>query len=123
MSARITLHEGAVSAEATDAVAALPDAAHANEAQLRAAFCDALALAERRGARVLIVPGLESGALSQQRAAEVLLEAARTAPAGGALEEIRFVLAGEPLYRIYEMVNDAARVSEQMARLRQRRRA
>jgi hypothetical protein len=31
------------------------------------------------------------------------------------------VLFGEPAYRIFEMVNDAARVAEQMARLEKRR--
>jgi hypothetical protein len=36
------------------------------------------------------------------------------------LAEIRFVLLGEPAYRIFEMVNDAARVAEQMERLRSR---
>ncbi len=37
------------------------------------------------------------------------------------LEEIRFVLFGEPAYRVFEMVNDAARVAEQMERLAKRR--
>jgi hypothetical protein len=37
------------------------------------------------------------------------------------LEEIRFVLFGEPMYRLFEMANDAAKVAEQMAKLRRSR--
>ena len=33
------------------------------------------------------------------------------------LEEIRFVLFGEPTYRIFEMASDAAKVRAQMERL------
>ena len=53
-----------------------------------------------------------------QRCAEVSLEVAR-ACLGQAqvLEEVRFVLFGEPALRVFEMVNDAERVAEQMARL------
>ena len=36
------------------------------------------------------------------------------------LEEIRFVLFGEPAYRLFEMVNDAARVQAQAERLKNR---
>jgi hypothetical protein len=36
------------------------------------------------------------------------------------LEEIRFVLMGEPAYRVFEMVNDAAKVAAQMERMRAR---
>ena len=36
------------------------------------------------------------------------------------LEEIRFVLFGEPTYRLFEMVNDAVKVKEQMERLKRR---
>ena len=57
-----------------------------------------------------------------QRCAEILLEEARRHLAGEtSLEEIRFVLFGEPAYRVFEMVNDAAKVAEQMERLRARR--
>jgi O-acetyl-ADP-ribose deacetylase (regulator of RNase III) len=121
MSVRITLREGDPSAERAELVAALPEPAQATEESLRSALREALSAARGRAAPTLVVPGLGAGALSQQRAAEVLLEVARRAPSDGALQEIRFVLAGEPLYRIYEMVNDAARVAEQMAKLRQRR--
>ena len=37
--------------------------------------------------------------------------------AADGLEEIRFVLFGEPAYRVFEMANDAASVKAQMKRL------
>ena len=62
-----------------------------------------------------------------QRCAEISLEEARrhAAEGGGGgsevrLDEIRFVLFGEPAYRVFEMVNDAAKVEAQMRRLRER---
>jgi hypothetical protein len=56
-----------------------------------------------------------------QRCAEILLEEARDhLGEDTCLEEIRFVLMGEPSFRIFEMVNDAAKVEEQMQRLRGR---
>jgi hypothetical protein len=36
------------------------------------------------------------------------------------LEEVRFVLFGEPTYRIFEMVKDAEAVRAQLERLRSR---
>ena len=55
---------------------------------------------------------------------EELLEEARAHLAGGGeLEEIRFVLFGEPAYRVFDMVNDAARVAEQMERIAAARRS
>jgi hypothetical protein len=57
-----------------------------------------------------------------QRCAEVLIEEARRHLDGeSGLEEIRFVLFGEPAYRVFEMVDDAARVAAQMERLQRRR--
>ena len=56
-----------------------------------------------------------------QRCAEILLEEARAHLAGEtSLEEVRFVLFGEPAYRVFEAAQDAAKVREQMARLRGR---
>ena len=58
-----------------------------------------------------------------QRCAEILIEEARRHLAGEtSLEEIRFVLFGEPAYRVFEMVHDAAKVAEQMERLARRER-
>ena len=70
--------------------------------------------------------GRGSAAFSTQRCAEILLEEVR-AHLGGerggetSLEEIRFVLFGEPTYRVFEAgPRDAAKVQEQMERLRSR---
>lgn len=95
----------------------------ADEQSVRAAFARSLELADERGCRSIAVPAIGAGigGLSPQRCAEVLLEVARAhLAAGSALEEIRFVLFGEPMYRIFEMTNDAAKVAEQMQRLRRR---
>jgi O-acetyl-ADP-ribose deacetylase (regulator of RNase III) len=88
-------------------------------ASLRASF-DAAAKA---GARTIAAPALGTGigGFSLQRCAEVSLEEARSALAAHpALEEVRFVLFGEPAYRVFEMVNDAAKVAAQMERLKRR---
>jgi O-acetyl-ADP-ribose deacetylase (regulator of RNase III) len=84
-----------------------------------------LELAAERGLRTIAVPAIGAGVAGfpLQRAAEVLLEEARRHLAGEtSLEEIRFVLFGEPAYRVFEMVNDAAKVAEQMAKLASRER-
>jgi O-acetyl-ADP-ribose deacetylase (regulator of RNase III) len=104
--------------------AATPAGGAATEASVRGAMRSALAAARARSARSLAVPALGAGAgLSMQRSAEILLDEARAhAAEETSLEEIRFVLSGEPAYRMFEMVNDAARVADQLAQLRQRRR-
>lgn len=100
-----------------------------SEEGVRSAVRASLVLAEREGCRTIALPaiGTGSGGLSMQRCAEVSLEEARrfamgedgtqTAPERR-LEEIRFVLSGEPAFRIFEMVDDAARVEAQMRKLR-----
>ena len=56
-----------------------------------------------------------------QTCAEIsLAEAHRFADEGCGVEEIRFVLLGEPAFRIFEMVNDLAKVEAQMRKLRKR---
>jgi O-acetyl-ADP-ribose deacetylase (regulator of RNase III) len=56
-----------------------------------------------------------------QRCAEVLLEEVREHLAGStALEEVQFVLFGEPSYRVFEMAKDAAAVRAQLEALRSR---
>ena len=37
------------------------------------------------------------------------------------LEEVRFVLFGEPSYRVFELALDAAKIQEQMEQLRSRK--
>jgi O-acetyl-ADP-ribose deacetylase (regulator of RNase III) len=83
-----------------------------------------LELAAERGCRTLAIPAIGAGigGLSVQRCAEILLEEARTHLAAETpLEEIRFVLFGEPVYRIFESTRDAAKIREQMDRLRGRK--
>ncbi len=80
-----------------------------------------LELAQERGVKSVAVPALGAGVggVPIQRCAEILLAVAREAQAGpDALEEVRFVLFGEPTYRVFEMVNDAVKVAAQMARLK-----
>ncbi len=95
----------------------------ADEASVRAAVRRSFQLAHELGCRTLAVPavGAGIGGFPMQRCAEVLLEEARAHLRGStSLEEIRFVLFGEPSYRVFEMVQDAAKVAEQMQRLRSR---
>ncbi|MCA9505133.1 MAG: macro domain-containing protein [Spirochaetaceae bacterium] len=103
--------------------AGMPPGGQVSEASLRSCLRAALALAEREGCRTVACPAIGAGVggLSLQTCAEIsLAEARRVAEEGSALEEIRFVLFGEPAYRVFEMVNDAAKVEAQMRRLRER---
>jgi O-acetyl-ADP-ribose deacetylase (regulator of RNase III) len=105
--------------------ASMPPGGCASEDSIRSAMCASLALAEANDCETLAVPAIGGGiaGFSLQRCAEILLEEAREhlAREGTKLREIRFVLFGEPAFRVFEMVNDAARVAEQMARLAARR--
>jgi O-acetyl-ADP-ribose deacetylase (regulator of RNase III) len=96
---------------------------HANEASVRSAARRSFALANQRGCRTIAMPAIGAGigGLSPQRCAEVLLEEARAHLAGETgLAEIRFVLFGEPTYRIFESAKDAIAVREQIERMRGR---
>jgi len=104
--------------------ASMPPGGGASDESVRAAFRASLALAKQKGCRSLAVPAIGAGiaGVPLQRCAEVLLEEARAHLAGEtSLEEIRFVLFGEPAYRMFEMTNDAARVAETLAKLQDRR--
>lgn len=104
--------------------AGMPLGGAASEESIRCALRAALERARERGCRTVAVPALGAGVggVPAQRAAEILLDEARRHLAGETtLEEIRFVLFGEPAYRVFEMVNDAAKVAAQMERLRARR--
>jgi len=97
--------------------------AAASEASVRSSMRRSLELARERGLRTLAVPAIGAGVggLAVQRCAEILIEEARAHLAGEtSLEEIRFVLFGEPVYRVFEATLDAAKVREQMQRLRAR---
>jgi O-acetyl-ADP-ribose deacetylase (regulator of RNase III) len=95
----------------------------ADEESIRSAVRRSLEIANERGCRSIAIPavGAGIGGFSPQRCAEVLIEEARAhLREETTLEEIRFVLFGEPAYRVFESVNDAAAVREQMERLRRR---
>lgn len=86
----------------------------------------ALECAVVAGVRTLAVPAIGAGVggLGLQSCAEISLACVRAFAEergeAGPLEEVRFVLLGEPAYRVFEMVNDAAKVEAQMRRLAQR---
>jgi O-acetyl-ADP-ribose deacetylase (regulator of RNase III) len=112
LAARIVIH-----------AAGMPPGGRASEASVRASLRAALALADREGCRTLACPAIGAGVggLSLRTCAEISLdEARRFAEEGGQLDEIRFVLFGEPAFRLFEMVNDAAKVEAQMRKLQQR---
>jgi O-acetyl-ADP-ribose deacetylase (regulator of RNase III) len=95
----------------------------ASEESVRASVRRSFELARERGCESVAVPavGAGVGGLSLQRCAEISIEEARRHLEGDdPLDEIRFVLYGEPAYRVFEMVDDAARVQAQMERLKRR---
>jgi O-acetyl-ADP-ribose deacetylase (regulator of RNase III) len=103
--------------------AGMPPGGAATEESVRASMRRSLELARENACRSIAVPAIGAGigGLPVQRCAEILLGEARAHLRGEtSLEEIRFVLFGEPVYRVFEMVNDAAAIQEQMQRLRPR---
>jgi len=115
---RIAIREGALADEpdVRRLDPALPEPV--SEETVRAAFAAALDAASADGARVVATAALGAGALPLQRCAELLLEEARRHLAGAtSIQEIRFVVAGEPAYRVFESVQDAVRIAAQMQRL------
>jgi O-acetyl-ADP-ribose deacetylase (regulator of RNase III) len=104
--------------------AGMPPGGQASEDSIRSSVKRSLELAREQGCRSIAVPAIGAGigGFSAQRCAEILLEEARAHLAGETpLEEVRFVLYGEPTYRVFEATRDAAKVQEQMERLRQQR--
>ncbi len=116
---RVELAVGGLDAAGYDVELCLDAAIPGDEEALRTAFARALERATAAGdaRRFALAPDAKGLGLPAQRCAEILIESARAAVAGGELE-ILFVLSGEPTYRIYEAVYDAARIAEQMRRLR-----
>jgi len=95
----------------------------ASEESVRSSLRRGLELASEAGCTSVAVPAIGAGVggLSMQRCAEVSLEVAREHLAGETkVTEIRFVLLGEPAYRVFEMCKDAAAVAAQMERLKGR---
>jgi O-acetyl-ADP-ribose deacetylase (regulator of RNase III) len=92
----------------------------ADAASVRSSLRRSFELASERGCRTVACPAVGTGiaGFSLQRCAEISLEEAdRHFEGETSLEEIRFVLYGEPAFRVFEMVNDSKRVAAQMARL------
>jgi O-acetyl-ADP-ribose deacetylase (regulator of RNase III) len=90
------------------------------EADLRSATRRALEVARDRGLRSVALPALGAGVggLPLQRCAELMLEEVRGhISAGSTLDEVRFVLLGEPAYRLFEGILDAERIRAQLKRL------
>jgi O-acetyl-ADP-ribose deacetylase (regulator of RNase III) len=123
MSGRIVMREGVIDAASADAILDAHCEAAQPEASLRASFRASLEAARARRCRSVAAPALGTGrgGVSIQRCAEILFDEARRHLAGEtSIEEIRFVVEGEPAFRVFESVQDAARIAEQMERLRQR---
>ncbi len=119
---------GALPARFVIHAAGMPLGGQARRRAYRSSVRASFALAAERGCRTLACPAIGAGVggLALQRSAEISIEEARAHFAGAqaagapALEEIRFVLFGEPAFRVFEMVHDAARVQAQMERLKRR---
>jgi O-acetyl-ADP-ribose deacetylase (regulator of RNase III) len=97
----------------------------ADEASVRSCVRASLELAREHGFGTISLPAIGAGVggFGLQRCAEVSLEEAKQhLEAETSLDEIRFVLFGEPAFRVFEMVNDAAKVAAQMERLAAARR-
>jgi O-acetyl-ADP-ribose deacetylase (regulator of RNase III) len=104
--------------------AGMPPGGAATEESIRSSVRRSLELANERECRSVAIPAIGAGigGFPVQRCAEILLAEARAHLAGQTtLEEVRFVLLGEPTYRIFEMVRDAEAVRAQIERLRSRK--
>jgi len=96
------------------------------EQSIRSCVARSLALANEKACRSIAIPAIGAGigGFSVQRCAEILLEEARTHLAGSTtLEEVRFVLWGEPTFRVFEMSKDAAAVAAGLEKLRSRKKS
>jgi O-acetyl-ADP-ribose deacetylase (regulator of RNase III) len=97
-----------------------------SEDSLRAATRASFELARERGFRSLALPAIGTGVggLPLARCAEVMLEEAQAHLRGPtSLEEVRFVLRGEPALRVFEQVHDQGRIAAQLRQLREARAA
>ncbi|MFP8882166.1 MAG: macro domain-containing protein [Myxococcota bacterium] len=101
--------------------AGMPPGGASTEQSIRSCVARSLALANEKACRSIAIPAIGAGIgrFSTQRCAEILLEEARTHLAGSTtLEEVRFVLWGEPTYRVFEMSKDAAAVAAGLEKFR-----
>ena len=91
-----------------------------SEDSLRASVRGSLELACKQGLRSIAFPAIGTGVggFPLQRCAEIMLEEVERHVAGETtLEDVRFVLFGEPAYRMFEQVQDAAHIRAQLAKL------
>ena len=111
---------GALPATHVIHAAGMSPGGQADESSVRSCVRESLALAAAEGFRTIALPAIGAGVggFGLQRCAEVSLDEARLHLAEEtSLDEIRFVLFGEPAFRLVEMVNDAGKVAAQMERL------
>jgi O-acetyl-ADP-ribose deacetylase (regulator of RNase III) len=95
----------------------------ATAGSIESSFRRSLELANEKGCTSVAVPAIGAGigGFSTQQCAVLLLEQAQRHLNGETkLTEIRFVLYGEPTFRIFEMTHDSAKIAAQMAKLRAR---
>jgi len=91
------------------------------EENLRACTRASLELAAQNGVETLAFPAIGTGVggFPLQRCAEVMIEETNAHLAGETtLREVRFVLYGEPAFRVFEQVHDAEKIRLQMEKLR-----
>jgi O-acetyl-ADP-ribose deacetylase (regulator of RNase III) len=104
--------------------AGMPPGGSATESSIHASVRRSLELACERGCETVAIPAIGAGiaGFPEQRCAEILLDECRQHLDGETtLREIRIVLFGEPTYRIFEAAHDAAKIREQMEKLRARK--
>ena len=91
-----------------------------SEDSLRASVRSSLELAREEALRSVAFPAIGTGVggFPLRRCAEIMLEEVERHVAGETtLEEVRFVLFGEPAYRMFEHVQDATLIRAQLAKL------
>jgi O-acetyl-ADP-ribose deacetylase (regulator of RNase III) len=104
--------------------AGMPPSGAATEQSIRSSVRRSLELASERGCQSIAIPAIGAGigGFPAQACAEIMLAEVREHLAGQTPhEEVRFVLLGEPTYRIFEMVRDADAVRAQIELLRSRK--
>ncbi|HTY16778.1 MAG TPA: hypothetical protein VMH82_03525 [Myxococcota bacterium] len=119
MSGRIRICEDdAALPGASEAVELVSDASGGEEG-IRSALDARLEAVRAAGGRKVAVRAPNAGVagVSLQRCAEILLGEARRHLSGAtSIEEVRFLVRGEPALRLYESVDDATRIAAQAQR-------
>ncbi len=111
---------GALAAEYVIHAAGMHLGGRVTEDSLRACVRSSFELASQRGLARIAFPAIGTGVggFAVQRCAEIMLEEAeRQLAQETSLAEVRFILFGEPTYRIFEQVHDAGRIHAQLAKL------